>query len=127
GFAEFVVGFGVNAGVAGDFAMRLAVVVHAPEIVAAGHRRERSVEGKDFEAVAGKIEVANDFRPQQRDYVRTDGELESRHDFFGTGRAPEDVTALEHEDFFPGALQVGGVDQTVVSAADDDYVVRNSH
>ena len=29
--AEFIVGFGVNARVAGNFAMRLAVIVHAPQ------------------------------------------------------------------------------------------------
>ena len=52
GFAEFVVGFGVDARVAGDLAMSLAVVVHAPQIIAAGHGRERAVERKNLEAVA---------------------------------------------------------------------------
>ena len=31
-----------------DFAMRATVIVHAPEVVAAWHGRERAVERKDF-------------------------------------------------------------------------------
>ena len=105
GFAEFVVGFGVDAGVAGDFAMRLAVIVHAPQVIAAGHGREGAVERKDFEAVAREVEVADDLGPQQRDDVRADGELEAREDFFGAGRAAENVAAFEHENFLSRALR----------------------
>ncbi len=99
GLAEFVVGLGIGLGVARDFAMRAAVVVHAPEIVAAGHGRERAVERKDFEAVARQVEVADDFRTQQRDHVGAHRELEARVDFFGDGGAAEHVAALEHENF----------------------------
>ena len=106
-----------------DLAVRLAVVVHAPEIVAVGHGREGAVERQNFQAVAGKVEVANDFRPQQRDDVGANGKLESGEDFFGDGGAAEDVTAFEHEDFLAGAGEVGGVDEAVVAAADDDDVV----
>ena len=123
GFAEFVVGFGVDAGVAGDLAMSFAVIVHAPQIIAAGHGRERAVERKNFEAVAREIEVADDFRPQQRDHVGADGKLEAGEDFFGAGRAAENVAAFEHQNFLSGARQVGGVDQAVVAAADYDDVV----
>ncbi len=123
GFAEFVVGFGVDAGVAGDLAVSLAVVVHAPQVIAAGHGREGAVERENFEAVAREIEVADDFRPQQRDDVRADGELEAGKDFFGAGRAAENVAAFEHENFLSGAREVGGVDEAVVAAADYDYVV----
>ena len=125
-FAEFVVGFGVDPGVAGDFAMRLAVVVHAPQVIAAGHGRERAVEGKNLQAVAGKIEVANNFRPQQRHHVGADRELESGHNFFGAGGAAEHVAAFEHQNFLAGLCQVGGVDQAVVASADDDHVVFRS-
>ena len=123
GFAEFVVGFGVYAGVAGDLAVSLAVVVHAPEIIAAGHGGERAVERKNFEAVAREIEVADDFRPQQRDYVRADGKFEAGKNFFGAGGAAENVAAFEHQNFLSGAGEVGGVDEAVVAAADHDYVV----
>jgi hypothetical protein len=123
GFAEFVVGFGVDPGVAGDLAMSLAVVVHAPQVIAAGHGRESSVEREDFEAVAREIEVADDFRAQQRDHVRAHGKLEAGEDFFGAGGAAENVAAFEHENFLSGARQVGGVDKAVVAAADYDDIV----
>src|SRR5206468_9748632 len=56
----FVVGFGVKAGVAANVADGLSVIVYAPEIIAAGHGRERAVEREDFQAVARKIEFANE-------------------------------------------------------------------
>ena len=106
-----------------DLAMGLAVVVHAPQVVAAWHGSERAVERQNFQAVAGKIEIANDLGPQQRDYVGTDRELESGEDFFGDRGAAEHVTALEHQDFFPGARQIGGGGQAVVASSDDDCIV----
>ena len=41
---EFVVGFGVDAGVAADFADGFGVIVHAPEMVTVGHGGEGAVE-----------------------------------------------------------------------------------
>ena len=106
-----------------DLAMRFAVIVHAPQVVAARHGSERAVERQNFQAVAGQVEVANDLRPQQRDHVGADRELESGENFFGDGGAAEHVAALEHQNFLAGARQIGGVDQAVVASADDDYVV----
>ena len=108
---------------AGDLAVSLAVVVHAPQIIAAGHGRESSVEREDFETVAREVEIADDFRAQQRDHVRADGELETGEDFFSAGSAAENVAAFEHENFLSGTGEVGGVDQAVVAAADYDYIV----
>ena len=82
--------------------MRLAVVVHAPQVIAAGHGSKCAIERKNFQAVAGKIEVANDFRPQQRDHVGAHRELESRKDLFRDGRAAEHVPPLEHQNFLAG-------------------------
>ena len=121
--AELFVGLGVELGVAGDLAAGLAVIVDAPQVVAVGHGREGAVERQDLEAVAGQIEFANDFRPQQRDDVGADGELEARENFFGAGSAAEHVTALEYQDFLAGPGEIGGVDQAVVAAANDDGVV----
>ena len=123
GFAEFFIGLGVEARMAAQLAHRLAVIVHAPQIIAVGHRREGAVERKDFQTVAGKIEIANDLRPQQRDHVRADGKFEAGNDLFGASRAADDVTALQHQDLLAGAREIGGVDQAVVPAADDDGVV----
>jgi hypothetical protein len=78
GLAEFIVGFGVDARVAGNFAMRLAVIVHAPQMIAVRHGSESAIERQDLESVARKIEVANDLGPQQRDDVGTNRKLEAR-------------------------------------------------
>ena len=99
GLAEFFVGFGVEFGVALDFAARFGVIVDAPEMIAVGHGRESAVERKNFQAVARKIEIANDFRAKKRDDVRKNGKFEAGDDFFGDGGAAENVAAFEDEDF----------------------------
>jgi len=38
------------------------VVVHAPEIIPAGHGGEVPSSGRIYQAVAGKVKFANDFR-----------------------------------------------------------------
>ena len=106
-----------------DLAVRLTVIIYPPEIIAAGHRGERPVEGKDFQAVTGQIEVADNFRAQQRHHVGTDRKLEPWKDFFGDRRASEHVASFENKNFFPGTGQVGGVDQAVMASADHDDVV----
>src|SRR6478672_2020761 len=100
------------------FTMRPAVIVHAPEIVAAGHGRERAVERKNFQTMAREIEVANNLRTEKRDDVRADGKLESGKDFFGDRRAAEHVTALEYKDLLPRAGKIGGMSEAVVASAD---------
>src|SRR2546422_10537658 len=72
---------------------------------------------------AGKIEVPDDLRPQQRDHVRAHGELESWEDFLGYGRAPQHVATLEDQNLLAGARQVSSVDQAVVAPANHDHVV----
>ena len=106
-----------------DFAPRAAVIVHAPEIVAVRHRRERAVERQHFEAVAGQIEIADDLRAQQRHDVRADRDVEAGKHFLGHRRAAEHVPALEHEHTAARARQIRRVRQPVVAAADDDDVV----
>ena len=120
--AVFVVGFGVELRMPRDLAARLGVIVHAPEIVAVRHRRERAVERQDLQAMPRQIEFANDFRPEQGNDVGADGELEAGKDFFGHRGAAEHVPPLEHQ-HLARARQVRGVHQAVVSAADDDDVV----
>ena len=48
-------------------------------------------------------------------------------DFFGDGGAAEHVAALEHENFFAGLAEIGGVDEAVMASADHDDVVFGSH
>jgi hypothetical protein len=103
--------------------MGFAVIVYAPEMVAVGHGSECAVERQDFKSVAGKIEVANNFGPQQRDDIRTNGKLEAGKNFLGARRATEDVTAFEHQHFLTGFGQIGGVGKAVVASANDYYVI----
>src|SRR5882757_7284915 len=112
---------------AANFALGTGVIVHAPEVIAVGHRGERAIEGKDFEAVAGEIEFANDFGAEEGDYVRAFGEQEAGDDFFGDGGTTENVAAFEDENFFAGFGEIGRVDQAVVAAADDNCVVMLRH
>src|SRR5208282_2013702 len=123
GLAEFVISFGVNAGVAGNLAMRPAVIVHAPQIVAARHGSESAVEWQNLKSVAGKFEVANDLGPQQRDHIRAHGKLEAGKNFVGASRAAEDVAAFEDQHFPSRFRQIGGVDEAVVASSNHDYVV----
>ena len=112
---------------AGDLAASLRVIVDAPQIVAVGHRREGAIQRKDFQTMTRQIEFANDLRTQERDDVRANRKLEAGKDFFRDGRAAEYVTALEHQNLLAGARKIGGVDQTVVAAANDDDVVLIIH
>src|SRR5450432_1077086 len=124
---KFVVSLGVNARVAANFADGFGVVVHAPEVIAVGHGRKGAVERQNFETVSWKVELADDFRTQQGDYVRTFGKKKTGDDLFGNGGATENVAALEDQNFFAGLGQVGGVDQSVVTATDDDHVIMLRH
>ncbi len=121
--AVFVVGFGIDFRVARDLAAGLGVIVDPPQVVAVRHRRERAVERQDLEAMPRQVELADDLRPQQRDHVRADRELEAREYLFRDRGAADHVPPLEHQHLAPRPRQVGGVDEPVVPAADDDHVV----
>ena len=73
--------------------------------------------------MAGKIKVADDFGPQERDYIRTYREFEAGNDLFRNGGTAQNVTALQHQDLLSCARQIRGVDQAIVAAADDDSIV----
>ena len=73
--------------------------------------------------MARKIELADDFRAEERDHVGTFGEEKAGDDFFGDGGTAEDVAAFEDQDFFAGLGQIGCVGEAIVTAADDDHVV----
>jgi len=96
-------------------------------VVAVEHGGEGAVERENFEAVAGEIEFANDFGAEERDYVRAFGEKEAGDDFFGNGGAAEDAAAFEDDHFFTGFGQVGGVDEAIVTASDDNDIVELRH
>src|SRR5260370_14059881 len=106
-----------------NFAPRLRMIVHAPEIIAAGHWRERAVEGKDLQTVPRQIEFANDFGAEQGNDVRANGKFEAGKHLFRYRCAAEYVTALEHQHTLAGTREICGVNQPVVAAADNYDVV----
>ena len=77
--------------------------------------------------MAREIEIANNFGAQERNDIGENGEFEAGDDFFGDGGAAQNIAALEDQNFFARAGEIGRVDQAVVAAADDDDVVALGH
>src|SRR5579863_10210468 len=74
-----------------------------------------------------QIEVADNFRAQERYGVGEDGKFEAGNNLLGDRGAPEDVAPFQNEDFLPAARKIRCVDEAVVPAADDDHVVFLGH
>ena len=133
--AVLLVGLGVALAPAAQLPDGAAVVVDAPQVVAAtalwtlagAERRERAVERQDVQAVLGQVQVPDDLRPQQADDVAGDREAEARDDLLGDGGAAQDVPALQDQRLEPGPRQVRGGDEAVVPSADDHRVVALRH
>ena len=133
--AVFLVRLRIAQRPAAQLADRPAVIVDAPQVVAAtgrratarGERRERSVERQDVEPVLRQAELADDLGAEQAHDIAGDREAEARHDLLGDGRATEHVAAFEHHDPASRAGQVGRGDEPVVPAPDDDRVVPAAH
>ncbi len=69
-----------------------------------------------------ELEIADDCRVQKRDGVGGDGIAEAGVEFLGDRRAADLRPAFEHRDFEAGHREIGGGDEAVVTAADDDDV-----
>ena len=74
-----------------------------------------------------ELKFTDDFRAQQRDDVRADGELEAGEDFLGYRRSAEHVPAFEYQDLFACARQVRGVHKAIVPTPDHDSIVSRTH
>ncbi len=61
--------------------------------------------------------------PQQAHDVREHREREAGEDLLAHRRAADALAPLEHDDALAGAREIGGADEAVVAAADDDRVV----
>src|SRR5437764_9868664 len=112
---------------AGNLTARACVIVDAPEVIAVWHRRKGAVERQDLETVTRQVELANDLRTQQRDYIGANRKLEAGENFFSDGSAAKHVTTFEHEHLFTCACEICGIHQTVMSAANHDDVVFLRH
>ncbi len=78
----------------------------------------------DAQAMLGKPQIGDDFRIEQRDRVGGDRIAKSRMKFFRDRRAADDAAPLQHHDLAPGHRQIGGADEAVVPAPDDDRVMH---
>src|SRR4029077_7702950 len=108
---------------AANFALGFGVIVDAPEIVGAEHRRDGAVERKNFQAVTREIEFTDNFRAKQRDHVGTLGKEEAGNDSFVNGRAPEGSAAYEYQHLLSSFPQIGGIPQPVWASADNDHII----
>jgi tRNA A-37 threonylcarbamoyl transferase component Bud32 len=80
--------------------------------------------GVDLVAVPGQVEVAHQGRGQQADHVGERGDpVVGPEGLLGDGGAPDHVACLADQGRQARPGQVGGGDQAVVAAADDDGVV----
>ena len=77
----------------------------------------------DAESVSLQAKAANDDRVDCR-RVRQRRTAESRREIAGPGAAAHAIQAFEDERLQAGLCQEGGGNQPVMSAADDDNVVR---
>ena len=83
----------------------------------------RQYSRQDLEAVARQVEFTDDFRTEQRDDVRADGEAKALAHLFSDGGAAEDMAALEDEHLPPSFREIRRSCQAVVPTPDDDDVV----
>ena len=92
------------------------------EVVASGMGVEGRSSGR-ISPMSRQIELADDFRPEQRNDVRADGETEAWKDFFRDSRSADEVPAFEHQHLATGARKVGGGSEPVMPPSDDNRVI----
>ena len=118
------VDFGVVFGEFGDFGERLRAVLPHEEVAAVGEDGEEGgILGVHAIAELLELQFADDALLHQAGQVGAGGDTIAGPDLFGDGAAAEELAAFEHEHLPSGARQVGGGDQAVVAAADDDHIV----
>ncbi len=78
----------------------------------------------DAQPMLGEPQVGDDLRIEQRDRVGGDRIAEARMKLLGDRCAADDAAPFQHDDLEPGHRQIGGADEAVVPASDDDRVVH---
>ena len=76
--------------------------------------------------MAVQVEIGDDFGIEQRHRVGGDGISEAGMEFLGDGGAAQDMPAFEYRDLQAGPGEIGGADEPVMAAADDDDVLARS-
>ena len=86
-------------------------------------QKVRKLSLNDPQAVAGKIEIADDFRIEQRDRVGRDRIAETGVKFLGHRRAADRIARFEHQRLETRGAEIGRADEPIMAAADNDGVV----
>lgn len=81
------------------------------------------IERVDLVAEPSQAQLSNDGWPEQADHVGEDRDVVPGPNLLGHGRTADPGSGFEHDHPFPGPSQVGGADQSIVTAADNDRVV----
>ena len=117
-----VVGLGVALGEARELAPMRVVVAVVGEVVAVAGEDRAALVGDDLQAEARQFEIAHDLRAEQRADIGAIGVEKARRQFAAGRRATDPVVLLDHQHVEARPLQIAGVDEAVVAAADDDSV-----
>ena len=121
------VDFGVVRRELGDLGQRFGAVLPHEEVAAVGKGGEEGgILGVHVVAEALQLQIAHDAFLQQAGEVGGGGDAIAGPDLFGDGAAAHQFAPLEHQHLAAGARQIGGGDQAVVAAADDDGIVLHT-
>ncbi len=78
----------------------------------------------DLKPVAGQFQIAHDFRAEQAADIRAIGIEYAGSQFPAHGGAADPVVLFDHQHIESGALQIAGVDQSIMAGADDYGIVE---
>ena len=106
-----------------DFGLRRRDPAADFQITIAGKRKKiRERPRNNGETVMRKMQIGDDLRVEQADRIARRRISKSRMEFLGDRGATDDRTALEDAHRCPAGSEIGGADEAVVAAADDDDV-----
>ena len=108
----------------GDFREGLRPVLPHEEVPAIGKDgKEGGILGIHAIAELFELQLADDALLHQAGQVCSGRDTIARPDLFGHGTPAQEFATFEHEHLPSRTRQVGGGDQAVVAAADDDHIV----
>src|ERR1700730_462569 len=74
------------------------------------------------QAMFGQLEIANDLRIEKRYRVRGDGIAKTRMEFLGDRGATDNATPLQNRYLESARSKIGGADEAVMPATDDQRI-----
>ena len=105
----------------------LLIIAGELQVVAVEHAQGPRRALQHLQAVRREVEVGHDLRVQQADGVGIDGVAKARVELFGQRCAADAVPGLQYQHPAAGGSEVGGTDQAVVPATDDDDIHALCH